>query len=222
MRSRLMGQPGKALPDSQSRWRTFRRLHGLMNGEHSFGSEPATPQRPVGAAARITVVEEATNLVVLVPEADDALAASNRLLPRDKRLIAPAHITLVYPFMPSGALVAARAEMESFFAGLSPVSFRLHVGWFGREVLILVPDPAEPLIHLTQSILDRWPEYPYYGGLYDKVEPHLSLGFGTAKLLEPIAAAMEAYVPISVTVAEVALLVGPHERMTAGQSFRLG
>ena len=158
-----------------------------------------------------SVVEEATNLVVLVPEADDALAASNMLLPRDKRLTAPAHITLVYPFLPSGAAVAASAEMESFFASLSPVSFRLHVGWFGSEVLILIPYPAEPLIHLTQSILDRWPEYPYYGGLYDKVEPHLSLGFGTAELLEPIAAAVEAYVPISVTITAVTLLVGPHD-----------
>jgi hypothetical protein len=168
------------------------------------------------------VVEEATNLVVLVPEADAALAASNRLLPSDKRLTAPAHITLVYPFLPSDLVVAARAEMENFFAGLRPVSFRLHVGWFGREVLILIPVPAEPLIQLTQSVLDRWPEYPYYGGLYDKVEPHLSLGFGTAQLLEPIAAAVEPYVPISVTIAAVNLLVGPSESMTAGQSFRLG
>jgi hypothetical protein len=123
-------------------------------------------------------VEEATNLVALVPEADDALAASNRLLPHDKRLTAPDHITLVYPFLPSGAVEAARAEMEGFFAGLSPVSFRLNLGCFGREVLILIPDPAEPLIHLTQSILDHWPEYPYYGGLYDEVEPHLSSALG--------------------------------------------
>ena len=65
-----------------------------------------------------SVVEEATNLVALVPEADDGLAASNMLLPRDKRLTAPAHITLVYPFLPSGAAVAASAEMESFFASL--------------------------------------------------------------------------------------------------------
>lgn len=167
-------------------------------------------------------MEEATNLVALVPEADDALAASNRLLPDDKRLTAPAHITLVYPFLPLGAVEAARAEVESSFAGLSPVSFRLDVGWFGREVLLLIPDPAEPLIRLTRSVLDQWPEYPYYGGLYDQVEPHLSLGFGTEELLEPIAAAMEAYVPIPVTIAAVTLLVGPHESMTAGPSFRLG
>ena len=167
-------------------------------------------------------MEEATNLVALVPEADDALTVSNRLLPHDKRLTAPAHITLVYPFLPSSAVEAAKAEMERFFAGLHPMSFKLNLGWFGREVLILIPDPAEPLIHLTQSILDQWPEYSYYGGLYDEIEPHLSLGFGTAELLEPIAVALEAYVPISVTIAAVTLLVGPHESMTVGQSFRLG
>lgn len=163
-----------------------------------------------------------TNLAVLVPEAEDALVASNRLLPIDQRLTAPAHITLVYPFMTRDAVPVASAEMESFFMDLRPVSFSLHVGWFGREVLLLAPDPTEPLVQLTRSVLDRWPEYPYYGGAYDKVEPHLSLGFGTAKVLEPIAAAVEAYTPISVTVTEVTLLVGPPDRMIAGQSFRLG
>lgn len=78
-------------------------------------------------------VESATNLVVLVPEADDTLAAANRLLLSDKRLTAPAHITLVYPFLPSDLVVAARADDGELFAGLSPVSFRLHVGWFGRS-----------------------------------------------------------------------------------------
>ena len=73
----------------------------------------------------------------------------------------------------------------SFFAGLSPVSFRLHVSWFGREVLILIPVPAEPLIQLTQSVLDRWPEYPYYGGLYDKVEPTSRSGSGRRNSLSP-------------------------------------
>ena len=66
-------------------------------------------------------MEEATNLVVaLVPEADDALAASNGLLPPDKRLTAPAHITFVYPFLPSGAVEAARAEMESLLRRPEP------------------------------------------------------------------------------------------------------
>ncbi len=126
------------------------------SGEAARRCGGAAVRRPESA-----VVEDATNLVVLVPEADDALAASNRLLPSDKRLTAPAHITLVYPFLPSDLVVAATAEMENFFAGLRPVSFRLHVGWFGREVLILIPDPAEPLIELTRSVLDQWPEYPY-------------------------------------------------------------
>ena len=193
-----------------------------MAGDHSSTASQLRHDAQSAQQPESAVMEEATNLVALVPEADDALEASNRLLPHDKRLTAPAHITLVYPFLPSGAVETARAEMESFFAGLSPVSFRLNLGWFGREVLILIPDPAELLIHLTQSILDQWPEYPYYGGEYGEVEPHLSLGFRTAELLEPIAAAVEAYVPICVTIAAVSLLVGPHESMTAGQSFRLG
>lgn len=97
----------------------------------------------------------------------------------------------------------------------------MSVGSDGRSCSSLrIPQNRWSSSHALSSTAG--PSTPYYGGAYDKVEPHLSLGFGTAKVLEPIAAAVEAYTPISVTVTEVTLLVGPPDRMIAGQSFRLG
>ncbi len=90
---------------------------------------------------------EATNLVVLVPEAEPLLAIANGQMPSEKRMTAPAHITLIYPFMPpeliSDQVVTSLAE---FFDGFAPLSFELNVGWFGREVLLLVPKPSADLV----------------------------------------------------------------------------
>ena len=164
-----------------------------------------------------------TNLVLLVPEAERVLAAANALVPPGQRLTTPAHIKLVYPFIPPEALTpAARAERVAFFNAVPPLTFELGVGWFGREVLLLQPSPAGALVELTQATLDRWPDYPYYGGAYDEIVPHLSLAFGTAEMLERIASEVERFTPISTTVRDVKLLIGPHERMTPRASFALG
>lgn len=81
---------------------------------------------------------DVSNLVVLVPEAERVLAASNALVPPEQRLTAPAHITLVYPFIPPEAITpAVTAELAAFFQPLPRLSFELTIGWFGREVLLL-------------------------------------------------------------------------------------
>lgn len=166
--------------------------------------------------------EITTNLVVMVPEADPALEIANGSAPPDERLRAPAHITLVYPFIPPATAVDRADELASFFADQEPLTFELEVGWFGREVLLLRPNPEVGLVKLTEAVNARWPEYPYYGGTYDVIEPHLSLGFGTETTLAPVADAVAAITPLTVKVDAVTLLVGPHENMQPGPSFRLG
>lgn len=165
---------------------------------------------------------DATNLALLVPEAEPLLAIANAHMPAEKQLKAPAHITLIYPFMPSELISdEVVTSLAEFLDGFAPLSFDLNVGWFGREVLLLVPTPSADLVELTEALVRRWPEYPYYGGVYGSIEPHLSLGFGLAELLEPIAAAVEPSTPLKVDASAVSLLVGPHDAMKAGDSFPL-
>ena len=90
------------------------------------------------------------------------------------------------------------------------------------EMLILRPKPDSDLVDLTRAVIARWPDYPYYGGVYDSIEPHLSLGFGAAEELQPIATVVTARRPLYVEAATVTLLVGPHQRMRPGPSFPLG
>ena len=166
--------------------------------------------------------EIATNLVVLVPEAEAALELSNHAAAPGAELTAPAHMTLVYPFMPAETLDERSHELSAFFAEQRPFHLELRVGWFGREVLLLAPTDPERLVLLTKAVISHWPEYPYYGGTYDVIEPHLSLGFGSEADLAPIAELVEPLTPVRSTVTEVTILVGPHEDMKPGAAFRLG
>ena len=165
---------------------------------------------------------DATALVVLVPEAEPVLAIANAQMSAEKRLSTPAHITLIYPFMPPELISdEVLTSLVHFFDGFAPLSFELSIGWFGKEVLLLVPTPSSELVALTEAVLARWPEYPYYAGAYETIDPHLSLGFGDAESLEPIAAAVEPSTPLAVNAAAVSLLVGPPEAMKERDSFPL-
>lgn len=161
-----------------------------------------------------TTREVASNLVLLVPEAQPAVDLCNAGMPLSKRLTAPAHITLVYPFMPPSEVEGASADLRAFFADLSPLRFTLDVGWFGREVLLLRPSPDDAMIELTERVIARWPDFPYYGGQYDTIDPHLSLAFGDAASLDPLAATVNGFTPMAVAIQAVTLLTGPHEAMT--------
>lgn len=159
---------------------------------------------------------------MLVPQAEPILAEANRRMPRHRRLTAPAHITLVSPFMPPASLTGpVLDDLGTFFSDRPALTFDVALGWFGREVLLLRPVPASGLVELTEAIVKQWPAYPYYGGAYDVIEPHLSLAFGTARELEPIASALASQLPLRVAVDKVTLLVGPDAHMRPGPSFPL-
>lgn len=80
------------------------------------------------------------------------MEVANGLVPAERRLTAPAHITLVYPFIAPEAVTAqATAELTAFVRPVAPFSFELALGWFGREVLLLRPEPADAVVDLSQS-----------------------------------------------------------------------
>lgn len=91
----------------------------------------------------------------------------------------PAHITILYPFLPVRALTdAVEAELRRIAAERK--RFRCVLERVGRfpGVVYLAPEPEEPFVELTQAIWSRWPERPPYGGAYDTVVPHLTVAIG--------------------------------------------
>jgi hypothetical protein len=58
------------------------------------------------------------------------------------------------------------------------------------EIAWLVPEPAEPFVAMTEAMVDRFPDYPPYGGIHDRIVPHLTVAQAqleeTAALVEPL------------------------------------
>jgi 2'-5' RNA ligase len=90
----------------------------------------------------------------------------------------PAHVTLLYPFVPSEALDdGVRAEVGRIIASQSAFPFVLaHAGrWPG--VVYVAPEPAAPFTRLIERLAAAYPEYPPYGGAHAiaDIVPHLTV-----------------------------------------------
>jgi 2'-5' RNA ligase len=88
----------------------------------------------------------------------------------------PAHVTILFPFLPVTALTPAirsdlarlAARQVPFSAGFRRVEVRDAMVW-------LVPDDQRPFLDLTDAVATRWPDHPPYGGIHDTLIPHLTL-----------------------------------------------
>jgi 2'-5' RNA ligase len=163
-----------------------------------------------------------TALIIAVPEAE-ALAGDWRERYDNASLGIPAHVTLLFPFVPTEkADDALLAELRELFAAQSAFSFSLpRVARF-PEVAWLAPEPAAPFRRLTELIYARYPDYPPYEGIHDEIIPHLTVGVGDAALQDEIDAALTPRLPVDAEARQVTLLVENESgHWTRGDSFAL-
>src|SRR4051812_46829144 len=96
---------------------------------------------------------------------------------------APAHITLLFPFVPARLLRPEHLERVAEIVGCVPacdVAFRDVRRWDAgggapEGVIWLDPEPAEPFVELTKALGRAFPDYQPYGGIHDTIIPHLTL-----------------------------------------------
>ncbi|MFC7533104.1 2'-5' RNA ligase family protein [Actinoplanes sp. GCM10030250] len=153
-------------------------------------------------------------LVVLIPEAEPAVAALRSRLDRAAAWGMPAHVTVLYPFLPPQELTPpVLAAVRNVTAGLPPFFLTLdRVGWFGERVLWLSPEPAEPFRELTHRLAARFPRARPYNGEFADVVPHLTVGRDHPPAdLRAAATEAEQHLPIHAWVSTVQLLVGRAE-----------
>lgn len=117
---------------------------------HSL-DDPSAPPAPTRTA-----------VIVPVAAADATVGPHRTALDRAAGWGIPAHVTVLYPFVPPGALtadqldrLAAAVASERAFDATFPGT-----GWFGSDVLWLAPDPAEPFRRLTLAVWREFPEHP--------------------------------------------------------------
>src|SRR5437870_4853994 len=119
---------------------------------------------------------EESALVVPVPEAEPVVGRWRAGRDPSARAGLPAHITLLYPFVPPPLLdTAVDDAVADALATFHAFPFRLARTATFPGVLYLAAEPAQPFVDLTNVMTRRWPEHPPYEGRYDDVVPHLTV-----------------------------------------------
>src|SRR5512144_3267442 len=104
-------------------------------------------------------------LIIAVPEAEPLVKVLRDRFDPSAPLGVPAHITILVPFVPPSEITpVVLAELRELFAQFLVVEFTLPELRRFPEVLYLAPSPAEPFKALTYAVVDRYPDYPPYGG----------------------------------------------------------
>jgi 2'-5' RNA ligase len=160
-------------------------------------------------------VRDATQSAVIVPvaEAEPVVGRHRRELDVAVSWGVPAHVTVVFPFVPPAridaevvsrlrAVVAAIPAFECAFTDCR---------WFGEDVLWLAPEDDGPFLDLTRAVSAEFPECPPYGGAYDDVVPHLTIGGrrrGSLGRLQEAEAAVAAELPVAARIDHALLIAG--------------
>lgn len=165
-----------------------------------------------------------TALLVPVPEAEPLVETHRLAHDPVAPLGVPAHITVLYPFVPPDELDDstghAVAEVLNEFAAFD---FELRdVRIFDDGVLYLAPEPVEPFTALTTAFAARWPEHPPYGGGFTDIVPHLTVAMASGAPVTELAEELRRGLPVASRADEVWLMEGkPGGGWIQREAFRL-
>ena len=154
-------------------------------------------------------------LLVAVPAAEPAVARHRSRLDTSAAVGVPAHITVLYPFLPPDLIDAdTHATLARLFASVPGFRFTLdQTRWFPDPVLWLGPSEPAPFSALTGLVLAAFPSCPPYGGQVAEVIPHLTIGDSAPRAdLEAAEAQVRSHLPIHAEATEVTLMTGPPPR----------
>jgi 2'-5' RNA ligase len=147
-------------------------------------------------------------VIATVPEAEPVVGEWRLRYTLDAPAGIPAHVTVLFPFVPSAELATVEERVGQIVAAAP--AFDLVFSRTARfpEVLYLDPKPAEPFVALTDAIAAEWPEHPPYEGAFETVIPHLTVAESEdSALLDRIAAQVEPQLPVKTRVQELSLFV---------------
>ena len=160
-------------------------------------------------------MREATQTAVIVPvaPAEAVVAQHRRRLDRSAEWGVPAHVTVLYPFVaPADVDRGVVDRLRAIFATASPFDCRFsECRWFGTDVLWLAPERPDEFRSLTRAVVDQFPGHEPYGGEYDEVVPHLTVGesgCGTTADLRAAEADITGTLPITARIERAVLMAG--------------
>jgi hypothetical protein len=154
-----------------------------------------------------------TAIIVPVPAADSVVGPHRRVLDHSAAWGVPAHVTVLYPFLPPDRIRdAAIDEVRACLATVDAFECTFSkVEWFGQDVVWLAPDPDEPFRALTAAVWHQFPDHPPYRGAHADPVPHLTVGsmrLGDLAGMRRAAADVRSKLPIHALVDRVLLIAG--------------
>lgn len=118
-------------------------------------------------------------LIVRVPEAEACVGDLRRRFDSSAREGVPAHITVLVPFMsPEFITSVVLADLERALGETSTFAFSLSRVERFVATAYLAPDPSEPFVRLTESVMRSHPAYPPFRGAHSSIIPHLTVANG--------------------------------------------
>lgn len=152
----------------------------------------------------------ASALLVPVPAAEPLVHEHRLAHDPVAPLGVPAHITLLFPFVPPTALDAdVERAVAAVVAGFPAFDFELRdVRRFEDGVVYLAPEPERPFTALTEAFTARWPEYQPYGGDFDTVIPHLTVAKINGAPVAALESVLRPGLPVATRATEVWLMEG--------------
>jgi 2'-5' RNA ligase len=154
-------------------------------------------------------------LLIPVPNAEAAVQRWRQQLDPASHLGVPAHVTVLYPFLSPAALDGTViTRLANVFQHQPAFAFRLtRVAWFGDQVAYVQPEPSPLFRGLTDAIVDEFPAYLPYRGVYDDVVPHLTIGQDApVHVLQDAATNVAGHLPIAARADEIWLMVGTRRK----------
>jgi hypothetical protein len=150
-----------------------------------------------------------TGLVVAIPEAEQVVGAHRLRLDASAPLGAPAHVTVLFPFVPADAVDDGVLRRVADVVRTVPAfgyAFR-RTAWFDDRVLWLAPEDDAPFRDLTHRVWAAFPQHPPFEGAFADVVPHLTVGHERpVERLARAEAEVRPRLPVEGTATEVVLL----------------
>ena len=164
--------------------------------------------------------------IVPVPEAEPCVGSLRERFDASAGLGVPAHITVLVPFMaPQDITPAVLQRAHQALSEVRAFQFTLDKVERFPATAYLAPEPGEPFIALTRSLVSSFPDYPPFSGEHDSIIPHLTVAHGNGAQAEIAATelcdTMRAHGPILSTCRSVLLLENSSGRWKAMHAFAL-
>jgi 2'-5' RNA ligase len=167
-----------------------------------------------------------TALICRVPEAERYIGRYRDRYDPSARRNVPAHVTVLYPFVPPEQIDAGVLErLRSIASALPCFDYRLARIERFPVALYLAPDPGDTYAALTNAVFQAFPDYPPFEGKFATVVPHVTVAHGDEPLLCEIDVELRISLPASGIPArchEVVLIENTSGRWEQMHVFPLG